>query len=104
MSSVISLASQHMPHRDHRPRYDESQMFLGFNVMICLFCCNQNRSVWIDCSKNSKYEISREKKKSGGKCAVACAWVDDRAGGMIDTRTHKHTCIYAGRRTHPDIY
>jgi hypothetical protein len=68
--------------------------------MMLLLSCNQNRSAWIDCSKNSKYEISR--KKSGGNCIVPCAWVEDRAGGMVDTRTrtHIHASVHADTHTH----
>ena len=67
--------------------------------MICLFCCDQNRSAWIDCSKNCKYEIKRKNVRWELHCSVR---MGGRSGWRNDghAHTHAHTCIYADRHTH----
>jgi len=70
--------------------------------MMRLFCCNQNRSAWIDCSKNSKHEISRKNvrwelyysMRMGGRSG----WRND---GHTCTRTHKiHASMQADGHSH----
>jgi hypothetical protein len=63
-----------------------------------LFCCNKNQSAWIDCSKNSKYEISWKNVRWEVHCSTLMGgrsgWRND---GYARTRTHMYTYIYAGR-------
>jgi hypothetical protein len=70
--------------------------------MMRLFCCNQSRSAWIDCSKNSTYEISRKNVGWELHCSMR---MDGRSGWRNDghAHTHAHTCIYTGKRTHTNI-